>query len=145
MTSSASASRWKTIVLLSIVLLLSSCRLLGQAPTGELSKAPSNFYLISYANSFVGELRAGGEAAGAFEISRHTDADGLYHLRVELMENDQFRTLDLIYEGRDSGLEQVSCHFEDGEEVGESSALGLKLTECHKVADSDTRAELDQD
>ncbi|MFT5199791.1 MAG: hypothetical protein ACI87O_002464 [Planctomycetota bacterium] len=142
MTSALFSCRWMAIILLSFGLANTSCKGPAQDQAVEVAIAPSHYYLISYANSFVGALRAGGTAAGAFEISRHTEADGLYHLKIELMEDEGLKTLDLSYEGRDAELRRVSDRFGDDEEVPEFSKLGRKLSACHKVADLGARVEL---
>ncbi|MFT7486621.1 MAG: hypothetical protein ACI9F9_002476 [Candidatus Paceibacteria bacterium] len=142
MTSAFASFRWLATLLLTLALFHSSCKGPEQAPTVEVAKAPSHLYLISYANSFVGALRAGGTAAGAFEIDRQASADGLYHLRIEWMENEALKALDLSYEGRDAELKPVSCRIGDDEEVPRNSRLAVQLAACHKVADLAARIEL---
>jgi hypothetical protein len=142
MTSAPFSSRWLALALLSFGLSHSSCKGPEQAAAVEVIETPSNYYLISYANSFVGALRAGGTAAGAFEIDRQAAVDGLYHLRIEWMENEALKTIDLSYEGRDAELQPVSRRMGDDDEVQKNSNLGRKLSACHKVAGLGARVEL---
>ncbi len=129
-------------LLLSLVLFHSSCKGPEQGLVVEVAKAPSHLYLISYADSFVEALREGGLTARTFEIGRQTAADGLYHLKLEWMEDDVQKNLDLSYEGRESKLKPVACRFGNDEEVPQLSGLALQLGACHKVADLGARVEL---
>jgi hypothetical protein len=140
MTSSTLSYRWIAIILLSLGLSNVSCKGPGRVSTVDVAEAPSNLYMISYAHFFVGALRSGGTAAGAFEISSHTETDDLYHFKIEFMEDDILNTLDLRYEGQYAGLKPVSSRVGD-EELEKYSRLAIQLRACHKVAVLRAKAE----
>ncbi len=140
MTNSILSYRWIAIILLSLGLSNVSCKGPGHVSAVDVAEAPSNLYMISYANFFVGALRSGGTAAGAFEISSHTETDDLYYFKIEFMEDDVLKTLDLRYEGQYAGLTPVYSRVGD-EELQKFSGLAIMLKACHKVAALRARAE----
>jgi hypothetical protein len=141
MTGQSVAYRLMSAILTCAVLASSSCGGPEQDPVGEASEPPSSLYVITYANFFVGALRAGGSNAGAFEISRRPEADGLYHLKIELMEAEKVKPLEMHYEGQDAGLGPVYARFGVEEVIPGRGRLAKKLIACHQVADRRARDE----
>ncbi|MGK0353579.1 MAG: hypothetical protein ACJAYX_004273 [Planctomycetota bacterium] len=141
MSSYSNKFRWMSVILISTALFGAACKGPTAAPTGDVSKPPSNYYLTLYATTFVDALRADGTKAGAFEMSRRPAQDGCHHLHVELWGSEEPQQLDLALRGEDSGLTLVHALIDNKKVFPGDTDIAAQFAACHQQANRVSRGE----
>ena len=115
-----------------MVLLLFTLSIYGCLHTNE---PPDGVYLKVYAMQFVEEMRTSGLQAGAFEISRRPDGEGLYRLSVDLMKNENIQQLKIsLRSNKQGGLRPIDAKLESAAVYPRPTKEWIKFEVWHKAA-----------
>jgi len=102
---------------------------------------PSGTYLLVYAMNFVEAMRKSDKRAGAYEVSRRPDDNGIYTVGIDVFEGTAALRLIILLKAKDGGLEPLSAKLDEQSVYPNPGGDWVKFSEWHASADARARVE----